>query len=74
MWFLLNLCIGLCLGLPPADHVNWPRDMDMECGISFADRIIGGVNASLGQYPWLARLSYMSKKSCVFEVVMCLCG
>lgn len=32
-----------------------------QCGISFSDRIIGGLNASLGQYPWMARLGYTSK-------------
>lgn len=37
-------------------HPNWPRETMSECGISAADRIVGGKNATLGQYPWLARL------------------
>lgn len=37
------------------------------CGLSWSDRIVGGENAKLGQYPWLARLGYNSKieKICV---------
>lgn len=30
------------------------------CGLSYADRIVGGTNAALGQYPWMARLGYKS--------------
>lgn len=41
-------------------HKNWPKDLENDCGISYADRIIGGTNASLGQYPWLARIGYQS--------------
>lgn len=37
-------------------HRSWPRQFDDNCGENFADRIIGGKNASLGQYPWIARL------------------
>lgn len=40
------------------EHPNWPSDTQDECGISYADRIVGGINASLGQYPWLARIGY----------------
>lgn len=43
------------------EHRNWPKSLEGECGISYADRIIGGINASLGQYPWLARIGYKSK-------------
>lgn len=42
-------------------HQNWPKDTHDICGISYADRIIGGINASLGQYPWLARIGYNSQ-------------
>lgn len=31
-----------------------------KCGISNTDRIIGGKNASLGMYPWIARIGYSS--------------
>jgi len=39
-------------------HPNWNL-LDQEgCGNSNSDRIIGGMNASLGAYPWIARLGY----------------
>lgn len=38
------------------EHMNWPTDFDGDCGENFSDRIIGGMNASIGQYPWIARL------------------
>lgn len=41
-------------------HQNWPTYTETICGISYADRIIGGLNATLGQYPWLARIGYNS--------------
>lgn len=34
---------------------------DDNCGLSWNNRIVGGINAQLGQYPWLARLGYNSK-------------
>lgn len=34
---------------------------EMECGVSVQDRIVGGENAFLGQWPWLARLAYNRK-------------
>ncbi|KAK5647655.1 hypothetical protein RI129_002547 [Pyrocoelia pectoralis] len=40
-------------------HPNWRLLEHVECGISLADRIIGGSNATLGQYPWLARIGYV---------------
>lgn len=36
---------------------------EMDCGVSVQDRIVGGKNAYLGQWPWLARLGYNSNKS-----------
>lgn len=43
------------------NHPNFPRDMLPFCGISKPTaRIIGGHNATLGQYPWLARIGYIS--------------
>lgn len=71
IWLKISLYIGFCwcqmaAALNIRDHQNWPHDMDNECGISYTDRIIGGTNASLGQYPWLARLAYMSKESCAY--------
>lgn len=42
-------------------HPNWPHDTQAECGQSASDRIVGGTNASLGQYPWLALLGIRSE-------------
>ncbi|XP_060805099.1 CLIP domain-containing serine protease HP8 isoform X1 [Amyelois transitella] len=41
-----------------SNHPAWSKLEHYECGDSAADRIIGGVNAALGQYPWIARLGY----------------
>uniref|UniRef100_A0A1B6M098 Peptidase S1 domain-containing protein n=1 Tax=Graphocephala atropunctata TaxID=36148 RepID=A0A1B6M098_9HEMI len=41
-------------------HPNWKLlDRGDDCGHNVADRIIGGDEATLGQYPWLARLGYI---------------
>lgn len=37
-------------------HKNWPHDTMADCGHSVTDRIVGGQDASLGQYPWMALL------------------
>lgn len=60
------LCFSSSTAIPRkmdmlTNHPNRPTDIEEQCGLSFADRIIGGVNASLGQYPWLARIGYNSK-------------
>lgn len=44
----------------PFNHPNWPQTSDV-CGHSYSDRIIGGQNAALGQYPWIAHLGFISK-------------
>lgn len=43
---------------PLLNHPAWKIITRFECGDSAADRIIGGVNAALGQFPWIARLGY----------------
>ena len=43
-----------------SNHPNWPKTEEI-CGISYSDRIIGGKNSALGQYPWIAHLGIMSK-------------
>lgn len=34
---------------------NW-AEINEICGISYADRIIGGTKAELGQFPWIAHV------------------
>lgn len=63
IWFLIDVSTSYCSVASPTDiveHPNWPKDVQDECGTSYADRIIGGKNASLGQFPWLARIGYGS--------------
>lgn len=43
-----------------AQHPAWMLLDAQDCGDSVADRIIGGTNAGLGQFPWIARLGYRS--------------
>ncbi|KAK2583734.1 hypothetical protein KPH14_009652 [Odynerus spinipes] len=44
-------------------HSKWPLLDHDKCGNSNTDRIIGGTNASLGAYPWLARIGYTFRSS-----------
>ncbi|KAI4485247.1 hypothetical protein M0804_006752 [Polistes exclamans] len=45
------------------NHLNWSLlDYD-KCGNPNTDRIIGGKNASMGTYPWIARIGYSISKS-----------
>ncbi|CAH2045491.1 unnamed protein product, partial [Iphiclides podalirius] len=41
-----------------ANHAAWVKLESYECGFSAADRIIGGMDAALGQFPWILRLGY----------------
>ncbi|KAL0869175.1 hypothetical protein ABMA27_007461 [Loxostege sticticalis] len=42
-----------------SNHPAWKKLNLVECGDSAADRIIGGTNAALGQFPWIVRLGYV---------------
>ena len=40
------------------NHSNWKLFDHKLCGTSNSDRIIGGKNAPLGAYPWIAQIGY----------------
>ncbi|XP_046819201.1 CLIP domain-containing serine protease 2-like [Vespa crabro] len=44
-------------------HSNWLLLDHDKCGNSNTDRIIGGKNANMGAYPWIARIGYIIVKS-----------
>ncbi|KAF2905341.1 hypothetical protein ILUMI_00843 [Ignelater luminosus] len=59
--FLYPSCLLAQVAVPDVtQHPNWNLLEHENCGISMTDRIIGGTNASLGQFPWLARIGYTS--------------
>lgn len=39
-------------------HPNWPHEMDKICGENTPPllRIVNGLDADLGEYPWIARI------------------
>jgi hypothetical protein len=45
---------------PDSAGGEWKRKLlpTDECGMSLGERIVGGKNAALGQYPWIARIGY----------------
>ncbi|XP_055612830.1 transmembrane protease serine 9-like [Uranotaenia lowii] len=46
-----------------SDQVKLPDPSKFECGLDhLGDRIYGGVNASIDEFPWFALLEYQSKK------------
>ncbi|XP_031619837.1 CLIP domain-containing serine protease 2-like [Contarinia nasturtii] len=51
-------------------HKNWPKQMERGCGETYADRIVGGKYAKLGQYPWMAQLLYKERN----DQLISLCG
>jgi len=55
---LLFFICCVCISATISSHQNWKLVQNDKCGknIQLDDRIIGGRKASLGQYPWIARL------------------
>lgn len=57
--FSFSCCFSFVLmnyGAVWADSAtNW-AEINEICGISYADRIVGGTKASLGQFPWIAHV------------------
>ncbi|GBP04047.1 hypothetical protein EVAR_74803_1 [Eumeta japonica] len=49
------------------EHPAWTILNDIDCGESAIDRIIGGKIASIGQFPWIARLGYQENSSRQFS-------
>ncbi|XP_041969294.1 serine protease 7-like [Aricia agestis] len=41
-----------------SNHPAWEYLDSLDCGFSATDRIVGGLTASLGQFPWLVRFGY----------------
>lgn len=39
-----------------------PKYFSENCGETFSNRIISGKNASLGQFPWMARIDVLGKE------------
>jgi hypothetical protein len=55
-----NTSIGFETSGPNSPGAEWKRKLlpTDECGVSLGERIVGGKNAALGQYPWIARIGY----------------
>lgn len=66
-WFNTYFSLNLILDIELERNPNWFLLDHTSCGISSSNRIIGGRNASLGQYPWLARIGYASDNSQPFR-------
>lgn len=44
---------------------NWSKINEI-CGVSYADRIVGGTKAEVGQFPWIAHLGILRKFRAMF--------
>lgn len=62
--FLVN---SIAIAKDYRSHVNWPKDMEEVCGESNSDRIIGGEEAKLGQFPWMAQLAFRRYTNCIIN-------
>lgn len=43
------------------EHKNWPKSAQDVCGTTSTNRIVGGVDAKLGQFPWIAQIGVTCK-------------
>lgn len=72
---------NLLLASPPytaadsaTSHANWRLINVTDCGNSNADRIVGGKNASMGAYPWIAQIGYTGAPGTTPGEVSYRCG
>ncbi|ENN70806.1 hypothetical protein HUJ04_004940 [Dendroctonus ponderosae] len=64
VFLTVQICRGTRTNRHSDDHPNWQVLPTEECGYgAMSDRIIGGKEATLGQFPWIARLGYQIKKN-----------
>ncbi|KAM0737338.1 CLIP domain-containing serine protease HP8 [Formica fusca] len=64
--------ISIAFSIDVTKHPGWLLLEHRRCGNSNTDRIIGGKNASLGAYPWIARIGY--SKSGTDDALAYRCG
>uniref|UniRef100_A0A1B6MA77 Peptidase S1 domain-containing protein n=1 Tax=Graphocephala atropunctata TaxID=36148 RepID=A0A1B6MA77_9HEMI len=70
-----SICTYYSLREDIISHPNWYLlDRHDDCGHSVSDRIIGGDDATLGQYPWIARLGYSYEVDSDSSLVFHECG
>lgn len=60
---LVSVLVCFFVGFARTVEIN----EEMQCGVSFQDRIVGGKTAFLGQWPWLARLGYNRTNNLTFD-------
>jgi hypothetical protein len=56
--------------MQPTSHRNYKLFDNNKCGLVVGDRISGGEDAGLGQFPWAARLGYYTNG----DVIKYRCG
>lgn len=63
--FPLSWCLTVLLinygAVCESEKINWPEINEI-CGVSYANRIVGGTTAELGQFPWIAHLAILRKQ------------